>query len=99
MNTISAKEYINTKFNEDFILLDVRKEGEIKEEDPDKNRINIPLQNIYKEYKKLDLNIPIYVLCGSGDRSAIGYSYIKLKGYDARLITGGVAMMDALRED
>ena len=64
-------------------------------DDPDTNRINIPLQNIYKCLEHLTHDKPIYVLCESGERSAIGTSYLKARKYDARLVTGGIEMLEA----
>ena len=98
VSTITAKKYMESKIDKNFILLDTRAKDEISEDDPDENRINIPLQNIYKCLDKLKYDIPIYVLCGSGERSTIGYSYIKSKGYNPRVITGGIEMLEALSE-
>ncbi len=96
LKTITAKEYKNLSGDKEFILLDIRKKDEIQANDPDRNRINIPLQNIYKCLDLLVYDKPIYVLCASGERSTIGASYLKAKEYDVRIITGGVEMLEAL---
>lgn len=80
----------------EFILLDIRKRGEIEADDPEKNRINIPLQNIYKCLEHLVYDRPIYVLCESGERSTIGASYLKARKYDAMVVSGGIEMFEAL---
>lgn len=97
--TITAKKYVEASKEGEFILLDTRKKDEISEDDPDKNMINIPLQSIYKSLDKLAYGIPIFVLCGSGERSTIGYSYIKAKGFDPIVIAGGTEMLEALGEN
>lgn len=99
VSSISAKEYVESKLDGEFILLDIRKKEELQEEDPDKNRINIPLQNIYQCLENLIHDIPIYLLCNSGERATIGYSYIKKAGFNPIVISGGVEMLEALRED
>ncbi|GAB1399017.1 hypothetical protein MASR1M66_04690 [Aminivibrio sp.] len=55
-----------------------QKKDEIEANDPEKNGINIPLQNIYKCLEHLVYDEPIYVLCESGERSTIGASYLKV---------------------
>jgi hydroxyacylglutathione hydrolase len=93
--TISAITYASNPPEGEFILLDIRKEYEIKEGDPSENRLHIPLQILYEHLDELKYDIPIYVLCNSGERATIGYSYLTAKGYDAIVIAGGIEMLDA----
>ena len=93
--TISAKKFIELS-HDDYILIDIRKNEEIQEEDPKKNRINLPLQNISQCFTRITKDKPIYILCGSGERATIGASYLKERGYNAIVITGGVKMLSAL---
>lgn len=86
--SISPVEFL--KLDSKYILLDTRKPEEFEEGDPEKNRINIPLELLYKEYKKLDKDVMIYTMCGSGDRATTGVSYLKNRGYKAGVIEGGV---------
>ncbi len=79
-----------------FTLLDIRKPEDISPEDPEYNRINIPLQHLYKDYEKLSKNQPIYILCGSGDRSASAASFLRNKDYDGRVISGGLLTLKPL---
>lgn len=97
--TISAKKYEKLSLDGEFILLDIRKEYEIEDKDPSENRINIPLQEMYKNLDVLTYDTPIYVLCNSGERATIGYSYLKLKGYNPIVIAGGVEMLEALNKN
>ena len=92
LETISAKAYADLAKKDDFIFLDVRDEDEIIAEDPEKNRINIPLKTLYKDFDKLDKNKRIYIFCGSGNRATTAASYLKLKGYEVIVITGGASM-------
>ncbi len=96
LNTITAKNFKDLSGEKEFILLDVRKKDEIGSDDPDKNRINIPLQNIYKCLEHLVYEKPIYVLCASGERSTLGASYLKARKYDTKVVTGGTEMLEAL---
>ena len=96
LETITAKELKDLPRDGEFILLDIRKRDEIEEDAPEKNRINIPLQNIYKCLEHLVYDRPIYVLCESGERSTIGASYLKTRKYDARVVSGGIEMFEAL---
>ena len=94
--TISAKKYRETSREGEFMLLDIRKSDEIEDSDPHENRVNVPLQNIYKCLAHLSYDLPIFVLCNSGERATIGYSYLKRKGYNPIVIAGGVKMLEAL---
>nr|WP_286673036.1 rhodanese-like domain-containing protein [Anaeromonas frigoriresistens] len=97
LQTITAEKYIEiANENEDYILLDVRKNNELEEEDPSKNRMNIPLQNLYKDWEEIPSNKTIYVLCRTGERSTIAASFIKSKGYDPQVISGGIQTLKTL---
>ena len=98
VSTISAKKYRETSRDSEFMLLDIRKSDEIEDTDPHENRVNIPLHNIYKCLAHLSYDLPTFVLCNSGERATIGYSYLKRKGYNPIVITGGVKMLEALNE-
>ena len=97
VSTISAKEYASIPKDGEFILLDIRKEHEFEKDDPSENRIIIPLQELYKHLDALRSETPIYILCNSGERATIAYSYLKPKGYDPIVITGGIEMLNALK--
>lgn len=90
--TVSAREYMEMDKGDDFILLDIRDGNEIQENDLSENRLNIPLKSLYENLYKLDSNKTIYVLCGSGNRATTAASYLKLKGFHAVVITGGIRM-------
>ncbi|WP_160316191.1 MBL fold metallo-hydrolase [Acetobacterium bakii] len=90
--TISAKAYKEMPKGDDFILLDIRDYNEMENRDPDKNKVSIPLKSLYGSLEKLDQDKTLYVLCGSGNRATTAAAYLKVKGYDTVVITGGVKM-------
>ena len=96
VSTMYIEEYLNSSRNNDYMLLDVRKKEETEHDSLSKNRINIPLQNMYKSLENIKFNIPIYILCNSGELSTVAYSYLKSKGYNPIVLSGGVEMLEAL---
>ena len=98
MATINAKKFSELPEDGNYTLLDIRKTEEIEPQDPENNRINLPLQKISESLEMLSKDKPIYILCGSGDRATIAAAYLNIKGYVALVITGGVRMLAALRK-
>lgn len=92
--TISAKAYKEMPKGDDFILLDIRDYNEVEEEDPDKNKVSIPLKSLYENLDKLvmDKHKTIYILCGSGNRATTAAAYLTVRGYKVVVITGGADM-------
>lgn len=67
-------------------------------------QIKIGLISLYKIYINvliiyLVISLSIYILCNSGERATIGYSYLKSKGYNPIVIVGGMEMLEALNEN
>lgn len=94
--TITAIDFIELPKDGDYILIDIRKSEELEEGDPSSNRINLPLQQISQCFKIINKDKDIYILCGSGERATIGASYLKTKGYESKVITGGIKMLAAI---
>ncbi|HAS74001.1 MAG TPA: hydroxyacylglutathione hydrolase [Clostridiales bacterium UBA8960] len=94
LSTISAKAYKEMDKGDHFILLDIRDYNETKPQDPDENKVSIPLKSLYQSLEKLkmDQHKTIYVLCGSGNRATTAASYLNAKGYKVIVITGGAEM-------
>lgn len=90
--TISAKQYKKMPKGDDFILLDVRDYSEVELDDPKTNRMTIPLKSLFENLHKLDKKKTLYVLCGSGNRATTAAAYLKVRGYDVVVITGGIDM-------
>lgn len=84
------------KLEDEFTILDVRGPEVVEEDALSKYRINIPLQELYKDFHKLDKNKKIYVLCASGDRATAGAAFIKNEGYDSAVIAGGMMALEPL---
>lgn len=92
--TIKPKEFL--ELEKDFILLDVRLPEDIKEDSLSEQRVNIPLQELYKDFDKLDKDKKIYVVCASGDRATAGAAFIKNEGYDPTVVIGGMMALEPL---
>lgn len=90
--TISAKKYKKMSKDNDFILLDIRNVSEMEKEDPDENKMSISFTTLFEKYDKLNKDKTIYVLCASGNRATTATSFLRLKGFNAVVITGGAEM-------
>lgn len=62
---------------EDYTIVDVRNESEVKERKPFKNSLAIPLPQLRKRTGEIPTDKPIVVHCAGGYRSAAGSSIIK----------------------
>jgi phage shock protein E len=63
------------------IIIDVRTKGEFQSGHL-KNSINIPLDNLPNNLKKIRGNKPIITCCASGSRSASARRFLKSNGYE-----------------
>ena len=93
--TISAGDFLNK--SDDFILLDVRHPDEITRPAPEKNLVNIPFEELVDNYQSLDTSKQIYTLCGSGNRSTAAASFLESKGFDPKVIEGGMKAIQEIR--
>lgn len=94
--TIDPKQYAALV---DPLTLDVRKAEEFTPEDPIKQRIAIPLQELKGRVVELEKAGPIHVICQSGIRSSVASSWLKnCQGKEVVLVDGGVAGLLALKE-
>ena len=77
--------------NEDFILLDVRKENEVLVSKISTKSIHIPMNEIPNRLTELDPSKEIVVYCKSGKRSAKVCEYLELNNYiDVKNLRGGI---------
>lgn len=97
IDEISAKEYFKLYESKSITVLDVRKEEELLEEDPVKNRVHIPLQLLNENIDKIKGKENIVVLCGSGERATIAASYLKRYNIDSQVIAGGIQGLDFIK--
>jgi phage shock protein E len=69
------------------VILDVRTKGEYQSGHL-RNSINIPIDNMPKNIKKLNKNKPIITCCASGSRSASARRILKSNGFQ-QVFNGG----------
>jgi phage shock protein E len=68
-------------------IIDVRTKGEYQSGHL-KNSINIPLNNLEQNIKKLNRNKPVITCCASGSRSASARRILKSNGFE-QVYNGG----------
>jgi phage shock protein E len=69
------------------VILDVRTKGEYQSGHL-RNSINIPIDNLPQNIKKLNKNKPIITCCASGSRSASARRILKANGFE-QVYNGG----------
>jgi len=74
MDALNLEDF--TKNPDDYTIIDIRNETEVKASPIFKNSINIPLGEL-REAKNIPLNKPVVVHCAGGYRSAAGSSILK----------------------
>lgn len=94
--TISGEEFINLET--DYVLLDVRNPNEITRPAPEKNLVNIALEDLPNRLEQLDKSKTIYTLCGSGTRGTTSASFLVNNGYNAVVIKGGIVAIYKAQE-
>ncbi|WP_406656497.1 MBL fold metallo-hydrolase [Methanolobus sp. ZRKC2] len=65
----------------DLVIVDVRSASEY-ENFHIHNSINIPVHELRERFNELDKNAEIALMCGSGQRSSMGCSLLKQKGFE-----------------
>lgn len=98
IGTISAEDFLALTINDRFTLLDLRQAAEITRPAPEKNLINLPIEELAKDYTKLEEKQTIYTLCGSGGRATTAASFLSEKGYQPIVIEGGMKAVQALNK-
>lgn len=93
--TISAEKFM--ALERDYSLLDVRHPDEITRPAPEKNLVNIPLEDLTDQFKQLNSKETVYTLCGSGGRATASASYLRKQGYQTTVIKGGMGAIEALK--
>lgn len=84
---------IKVYLDQQATLLDVRTPGEFNTGSV-KNAVNIPLDRLSSNLKKLPKDKPVIVFCRTGSRSAMAKRILTQKGYDV-LNGGGWGSVDA----
>jgi len=83
----NSKAELESLLQKGAILLDVRSEVEFKKEHADFS-VNIPLDDLGNEWKKLRKDIPIITVCQSGMRSRNAIGLLKQNGF-TKVYNGG----------
>lgn len=96
IETISAEDFLALPTDDRFTLLDLRQAAEITRPAPEKNLSNIPIEELAKDYTKLEEKQTIYTLCGSGGRATAAASFLNENGYQSIVIEGGMKAVQAL---
>ena len=68
-------------YNEGAQIIDVRTSAEFNNGNI-KNSINIPLQNLNGDFRKINTSKPVITCCESGMRSASAQLMLKQKGFE-----------------
>jgi len=79
------------------MILDVRNPGEFKENRVD-GAFNMPLSGLRARLAELPHNREIWVYCSVGQRSYYATRVLRLKGFDARNISGGIQTYSAVKQ-
>lgn len=96
ITTIPVADFMH--LTTDYQLLDVRTKEEITRLAPTKNLIHIPLGNLKDQLNQLDLQKPIYTLCGSGNRATVASSLLQKNGFSTTVLEGGMKAVEAHRQ-
>jgi UDP-N-acetylglucosamine--N-acetylmuramyl-(pentapeptide) pyrophosphoryl-undecaprenol N-acetylglucosamine transferase len=78
---LSPQEVLNHQSNDGYILIDVREQSEYREGHI-KNSTNLPLSTLMYEYKVIEKEKPIVLVCRSGKRSLKALSFLKDQGFN-----------------
>jgi rhodanese-related sulfurtransferase len=81
------------KTDKNFVLLDVRTEGEVTGQLKMIDRaINIPIQELQDRYKELNKfrDKEIIVICRTQNRSSASSAFLNEKGFKTKFVTGGM---------
>ncbi|MEN6466055.1 MAG: MBL fold metallo-hydrolase [Syntrophaceae bacterium] len=77
---------------EDFFILDVRSEDELRKEGRIPTALNIHITQLPGNLDKIPRDRPVHIFCGSGLRSTIAASLLQRAGWkDITVILGGMA--------
>jgi len=90
VKTISASDYMQLR-KHPHTLVDVRQPGEWASGHPD-TAVHIPLGEIANRMHKIASDKPVFVICASGNRSAMAATKLANGGFDCVYnLSGGVA--------
>ncbi len=78
---------------EDFVILDVREEEEVKKfkRIEDKRVLHIPLRDLRESVNSIPREKEIVIVCQIGGRSYEAYRFLASKGFNVKVMEGGMA--------
>jgi rhodanese-related sulfurtransferase len=74
----------------DFLIVDIRPEKAFQQGHIE-GSVNIPMYQLHLRYGNLPLNRPLILVDNRGFRSSLAGSYLTLKGFDVKMLFGGMA--------
>ena len=78
------------RVREGALLLDVREAFEFASVHAS-DAVNLPLSDLQVRHGELDPNVPVAVICRSGNRSDMAAQFLRQLGFDAVNVVGGMA--------
>jgi len=97
--SVDAEEFELDAKHTDISIIDVRKSGEWNDGHL-KKALHFPLDNLTKDYEKLDKEKEYLIHCAGGYRSMIAASYLKSKGFErVKNVSGGYGVIKDLNLD
>lgn len=94
---ISPREYLENK--EDYLVLDVRKDHEISEDDPVAERLCIVLSELPKKIGAIPKNRRILSVCQSAERATVASAYLAAHGISSIALRGGMVGLIAKKHE
>ncbi len=75
----------------EVVVLDVRSEEEVKKFKRIENSIHIPQNELRERYDEIPKDKEIVIVCQIGARSYEAYRFLKSKGFNCKILEGGMA--------
>lgn len=83
-------EFYQENYKEKISIIDVRERDEFAQGHIPK-AINYPLSEIGKNFIEIDKKTEHYIICHSGNRSAMASEFLSQKGYEVVNVMGGMS--------
>lgn len=83
-------DQVATAVGQGVTLLDVREPGEFAQGHLP-GAVNVPMGGLVSRLGEIDRTRPVYVVCASGNRSAVAADALSSAGFDAVNVAGGTS--------
>jgi len=87
------KQWLMEKRN--FLLVDIRPEKAFQQGHIE-GAVNIPMYQLHLRYGEIPLTRPLILVDNRGFRSSLAGSYLTLKGFEVKMLFGGMAKWEAM---